>query len=151
MQQYMAGPVPLGARRSPRRDSARLIASRRVSASPMGVGGPIGVGSSWAAPTRVEERPAEVAGGGGGAAGGGRHRCRRRRARAYAAASGEMRERQRMQETGRERVEGLVGPSNGPSCLSSFLLCHDHSSFFSFSFKYLYMYYSSPSKTPSNA
>ena len=37
----------------------------------MGVGGPIGVGSSSAAPTGVEERPAEVAGGGGGAAGGG--------------------------------------------------------------------------------
>ena len=49
----------------------------------MGVGGPIGVGSSSAAPTGVEERPAEVAGGGGGAAGGGRRRrMQRRRARA---------------------------------------------------------------------
>ena len=38
----------------------------------MGVGGPIGVGSSSAAPTRMEERPAEVAGGGGAAGGGGR-------------------------------------------------------------------------------
>jgi len=37
----------------------------------MGVGGPIGVGSSSAATMVVEERPAEVAGGGGGAAGGG--------------------------------------------------------------------------------
>ena len=37
----------------------------------MGVGGPIGVGSSSAAPMGVEERPAEVAGGGGGAAGSG--------------------------------------------------------------------------------
>ena len=38
----------------------------------MGVGRPIGVGSSSAAPTGVEERPAEIAGRGGGAAGGGR-------------------------------------------------------------------------------
>ena len=37
----------------------------------VGVGGPIGVGSSSAAPTGVEEHPAEVASGGGGAAGGG--------------------------------------------------------------------------------
>ena len=35
----------------------------------MGVGGPIGIGSSSAAPMGVEERPAKVAGGGGGVVG----------------------------------------------------------------------------------
>ena len=38
----------------------------------MGVGGPIGIGSSSAALMGVEERLAEVAGGGGAAGGGGR-------------------------------------------------------------------------------
>ena len=54
----------------------------------MGVGGPIGVGSSSAAPTGVEERPAEVASGGEelrAAAGAHTGLCGRRRAQARAA------------------------------------------------------------------
>jgi len=61
----------------------------------MGLGGPIGVGSSSEAPMGVEERPAEVAGGGGGAAGGGGRRCRRPRARASAGGDGRVRDRER--------------------------------------------------------
>jgi len=53
----------------------------------MGVGGPIGVGSS-AAPMGVDDRPAEVAGGGGGAANGGERSHRLVRAAAAGAGAG---------------------------------------------------------------
>ena len=86
----------------------------------MGVGGPIGVGSSSAEATGVEERPAEVAGGGGGAAGGGGRShglfpaaagtgagSVGRRARAYAGGGERMRERERYERSKKDAGEGL--------------------------------------------
>ena len=88
----------------------------------MGLGGPIGVGSSSEAPMGVEERPAEVAGGGGAAGGGGRSHGLfpaaagtgagsgwrvGRRARAYAGGGERVRERERYERSKKDAGEGL--------------------------------------------